>query len=168
MPVGGLAGVETIQLAKTTVNRVTFRPGFRWTEHARPVAGTDLCQARHTGYVVSGRSGIRLADGTEREVADVPPGHDVWVIGDEPYVAVDFNPVDATMSRSGAEATVPPRGHRVLLENDRVRVLELRIKPGEVTGMHSHPPCVRLARRREHRNDRRLGHHRGAEGVIRP
>jgi quercetin dioxygenase-like cupin family protein len=99
-PVGGLARVETVHLGETKANRVTFQPGFRWSEHVRPVAGTDLCQIRHIGYVVSGRSGIRMADGTERELApgdafDVPPGHDAWVIGDEPYVAVDFSAEDA-------------------------------------------------------------------------
>lgn len=103
LPASGLARIETIRLEGTTVNRVTFRPGFRWTEHARPAAGTDLCEVRHTGYVVSGRAGIRLADGTERElvagdVFDIPPGHDAWVIGDEPYVAVDFGPAPPTVA----------------------------------------------------------------------
>ncbi len=95
IPLGGVARVETVRLGAVTANRVTFEPGFRWSEHVRPAAGTDLCEVPHTGYVVSGRSVIRMADGTERELAagdvfDVPPGHDAWVIGDEPYVAVDF------------------------------------------------------------------------------
>jgi quercetin dioxygenase-like cupin family protein len=96
-PVGSVARVEIVHLGEITAHRVTFQPGFRWTEHVKPRAGTDLCQVRHIGYVVSGRSGIRMADGTERELAagdvfDVPPGHDAWVIGDQPYVAVDFSP----------------------------------------------------------------------------
>ena len=94
-PVGSLARVEIIHLGETTAHRATFQPGFRWTEHVKPAVGTDLCEIPHTGYVVSGRIGVRMADGTERELAAgdafaVPPGHDVWVIGDEPYVAVDF------------------------------------------------------------------------------
>jgi hypothetical protein len=96
VPVGGIARVEIVHLGKTTANRVTFQLGFRWTEHVKPVVGTDLCEIPHSGYVVSGRAGIRMADGTEREMAardafDVPPGHDAWVIGDEPYVGVDFS-----------------------------------------------------------------------------
>jgi quercetin dioxygenase-like cupin family protein len=92
---GSKGRIEFLHLGDVTAVRATFQPGFRWTEHARPVVGTDLCQARHVGYVISGRSGIRLADGTERELAagdffDVPPGHDAWVIGDEPYVTVDI------------------------------------------------------------------------------
>ncbi len=93
---GGKGRLEIIHLGTTTAARVTYQPGFHWTEHMRPIAGTDLCQVRHIGYVVSGRSLIKMADGTERELAagdafDVPPGHDAWVIGDEPYVAVDFS-----------------------------------------------------------------------------
>lgn len=95
-PVGSVARVEVVHLGEITANRATMQPGFRWTEHVKPAVGTDLCQIRHTGYVVSGRAGVRMADGTEREVAagdafDVPPGHDMWVIGDEPYVSVDFS-----------------------------------------------------------------------------
>jgi len=99
VPVGDLARVEILHLGGTTANRVAFQPGFRWSQHVKPVVGTDLCEIPHTGYVVSGRLGIRMADGTERELSsgdafDVPPGHDVWVIGDEPYVAVDFSSAD--------------------------------------------------------------------------
>ena len=94
-PVGSVARVEIIRLSGITANRVTFQPGFRWTEHVKPSVGTDLCEIPHTGYVVSGRIGVRMVDGTERELSagdifDMPPGHDIWVIGDEPYVAVDF------------------------------------------------------------------------------
>lgn len=93
---GSMARIETVHLGATTAVRVTFQPGFRWTEHVKPTAGTDLCMVPHTGYVISGRAGIRMADGAEcrlgaGDVFDVPPGHDAWVIGDEPYVAVDFS-----------------------------------------------------------------------------
>jgi quercetin dioxygenase-like cupin family protein len=105
-PVGNVARVEIVHLGDITANRATMQPGFRWTEHVKPAVGTDLCQIRHTGYVVSGRAGVRMADGTEREVAagevfDVPPGHDMWVIGDEPYISVDFSLTD--------ESTTPLR-----------------------------------------------------------
>jgi quercetin dioxygenase-like cupin family protein len=106
-PVGGVARIEIVHIGETTANRVTFRPGFRWSEHVKPTVGTDLCEIPHAGYVVSGRVGVRMADGTERELAAgdafaIPPGHDVWVIGDEPYVAVDFSPT--------ANATTPLKG----------------------------------------------------------
>jgi quercetin dioxygenase-like cupin family protein len=100
LPIGSLARVESVHLNETTAHRATFQPGFRWTEHVKPLVGTDLCEIPHIGYVVSGRIGVRMADGTEREMAagdtfDIPPGHDIWVIGDEPYVAVDFPPAEA-------------------------------------------------------------------------
>jgi quercetin dioxygenase-like cupin family protein len=95
VPMGGKGRVEIVHLGGTTVARATFQPGFRWSEHVKPTAGTDLCQVPHVGYVVSGRAIIRMADGTERELAagdgfDVPAGHNAWVVGDQPYVAVDF------------------------------------------------------------------------------
>jgi len=146
-PLGGVARAEVIHMGALTVQRVTFQPGFRWTEHARPVAGTHLCMIPHTGYVVSGRLGVRLVDGTERELAAgdafaIPAGHDVWVVGAEPYVAVDFSTERTAPVAAATAPTVPPKGHRVLLENDKIRVLDMRIRPGQATGMHSHPPCV--------------------------
>lgn len=98
--IGDMARVEVIGVGDLTAIRATMNPGFHWTEHARPVIGTDLCQGHHIGYVVSGRSRVQLADGTERELAagdvfDIPPGHDMWVIGNEPYVAVEIERANA-------------------------------------------------------------------------
>jgi quercetin dioxygenase-like cupin family protein len=106
LAVGGLARVEIVHLGETTAHLATFQPGFSWTEHVKSVVGTDLCEIPHTGYVVSGRLGVRMIDGTEREMAagdvfDIPPGHDVWVIGDEPYIAVDFSPAEAAIPLTG-------------------------------------------------------------------
>ncbi|HZS01238.1 MAG TPA: hypothetical protein VFE37_21145 [Chloroflexota bacterium] len=145
------ARVEVVHLGGTTAVRSVFQPGFRWSEHIKPSVGTELCEVRHVGYVVAGRICVRLADGTERELVagdafDVPAGHDAWVLGDEPYISIDFSPAQETASRSAdGAAYVPPKDHKVLLENERVRVLDVRIKPGATTGMHSHPPCVAYA-----------------------
>jgi quercetin dioxygenase-like cupin family protein len=93
---GSKGRLDIVQIGPMTGVRAIFQPGFHWAEHVAPLVGTDLCQVRHLGYVVSGRSLVRMADGTERELAagdffDVPPGHDTWVIGDEPYVSIDFS-----------------------------------------------------------------------------
>lgn len=77
------------------VSRMTLQPGWRWSTDVKPVAGTDLCQAPHFQYVVSGRLAVVTADGTQFEVAagDVnwlQPGHDAWVLGDEPVEAIDW------------------------------------------------------------------------------
>lgn len=95
-PTADKGRVEIVRLGEITVGRSTFEPGWRWTEHVRPIAGTDLCQATHTGYVISGRMVVRLADGSETEVGPgdaiaIPAGHDAWVIGEEPCVTVDFS-----------------------------------------------------------------------------
>ena len=63
--------------------------------HVKPIAGTDSCMAEHTGYCVSGRMLVRMDDGEEFEFAPgdyahIPPGHDAWVLGDEPCVVVDW------------------------------------------------------------------------------
>ncbi len=73
----------------------TFEPGWRWSEHVKPIAGTDTCQAPHLLYCISGRMHVAMNDGAEVEVgpgdvASIAPGHDAWVVGDEPCVAVDF------------------------------------------------------------------------------
>ena len=85
-------------LGGVTVGRATFEPGWRWSEHIKPAAGTELCEVTHTGYVVSGRQVVRTADGTEIELQPgdafvIAPGHDAWVVGDEPCVTVDFGAI---------------------------------------------------------------------------
>jgi len=88
-----------MELVKLTgggeVGRVTLQPGWRWTEHVGPVAGTDLCMAPHQQYQVSGRVHVVMSDGTETEagpgeIVSLPPGHDAWVVGDDQVVAIDW------------------------------------------------------------------------------
>jgi quercetin dioxygenase-like cupin family protein len=86
---------DVVQVAGQTIGRGRFEPGWRWSEHVKPIAGTDSCQVSHLGYVLSGRMRVFMDDGTEGEVgpgdvAAIPPGHDAEVIGDEPCVMVDF------------------------------------------------------------------------------
>ncbi len=86
---------KIVKLSSGTVGLATFEPGWRWSEHVKPIAGTDSCQAPHMVYVLSGRMKIVMDDGNEGEVGpgDVgvfPPGHDAWTVGDEPCVMVDF------------------------------------------------------------------------------
>ncbi len=88
--------VDLVTLGELTVGRAAFQPGWHWSRDMGSHAGTDLCQVEHTGYVVSGRSIVRMADGTEVELGPgdafvIPAGHDAWVIGDEAYVTVDFS-----------------------------------------------------------------------------
>lgn len=87
--------MEFVNLGDMSVVRTTFYPGWRWSKDIRPIAGTESCQVPHFGYVVSGHCRVKMDDGTEADLGpgDVvinPPGHDGWVIGDEPYVFIDF------------------------------------------------------------------------------
>ena len=89
------AKVEVVNLGDSTAMRGTFEPGWKWSESVKPVVGTESCQVAHLGYVVSGTLVVRMDDGNELtfsagDVMNVPAGHDAWVSGDEPCVALDF------------------------------------------------------------------------------
>ena len=89
------ARIELVELGELTVGHTVFEPGWRWSEHVRPIAGTKSCQVHHIGYVISGHLRIEMDDGATIEVIggdvfEVPPGHDAWVIGDEPWISVDY------------------------------------------------------------------------------
>jgi quercetin dioxygenase-like cupin family protein len=84
-----------LELAGHSVMYATMEPGWRWSEHVKPAAGTDQCEATHLLYCISGRMKVKHQDGTEAEmgpgdVAVIQPGHDAWVEGDEACVSVDF------------------------------------------------------------------------------
>src|SRR5919108_123244 len=86
--------VEVVRLEGFTIGRFTFEPGWRWSECVKPVVGTESCQVSHVGYAVSGRITVRLNGGRERAINagegyTIPPGHDAWVVGDEPFVGIE-------------------------------------------------------------------------------
>jgi quercetin dioxygenase-like cupin family protein len=88
--------LELVKMGGGVVGRLTLEPGWRWSEHVKPIAGTQSCEAPHFQYHVSGRIRIRMDDGTEFEagpgdVTALPSGHDAWVVGDEPVVVVDWH-----------------------------------------------------------------------------
>ena len=80
---------------RTTAARMTLQPGWRWSECIKPIAGTDSCQVRHVGLVESGTLHIAHDDGTEADAVAgrayvIEPGHDAWVVGEQPFVAFEF------------------------------------------------------------------------------
>ena len=82
-----------VTLGGVTIGRARYEPGWVWSEHVGKPAGEPLCMVEHVGLVVSGRAGVKMADGTEHELSAgdlfaIAPGHDSWVIGDEPYVSL--------------------------------------------------------------------------------
>ena len=89
------AHIELVELGELTIGRAIFEPGWRWSEHVKPIVGTESCQVHHLGYVVSGHLHVEMTDGASMDVMggdafEIPPGHDAWVIGDEPWISVDW------------------------------------------------------------------------------
>ena len=87
--------VELVNLAGGQIGRYTSQPGWKWSECIKPVVGTDRCQVEHVGYCLSGQIHAVHDDGTELDVSAgqvyrIAPGHDAWVVGDEPMVTVEF------------------------------------------------------------------------------
>jgi hypothetical protein len=91
--------VDVVRLEGFTMGRFTFEPGWRWSECIKPVVGTDRCQLSHVGYAVSGRITIQLHDGRAQTIQPgesytIPPGHDAWVEGNEPFVCIEVMSAD--------------------------------------------------------------------------
>src|SRR5262245_45036245 len=107
------AKLAVVHLDEVTVGHAVWQPGWRWSVDLRPVAGTATCQAHHLGYAMSGALEVRTDAGDELvvrggSVYEIPPGHDAWVVGDEPFVTVEW-----TSSRIVGLAPEGP-GDRVL------------------------------------------------------
>ena len=91
----GKGKLQVINTDSGVVGRATFQPGWQWSKHVKPIAGTESCQAAHTCYFVSGRMKVVMDDGEEMEYgagdfASMAPGHDAWIVGDEPCVVIDW------------------------------------------------------------------------------
>jgi quercetin dioxygenase-like cupin family protein len=91
----GSGHLELVNLDGGAVGRATFQPGWRWSDHVKPIAKTESCQAAHTCYFVSGRMTVVMDDGEEMhygpgDFAVMAPGHDAWIDGDAPCVVVDW------------------------------------------------------------------------------
>lgn len=86
---------ELVHLGNTTIGRATYEPGWKWSEHVGKALGQKLCHVEHVVMIVSGCATAAMADGKVIEmragdVAYIPPGHDSWVVGNEPYVSLHF------------------------------------------------------------------------------
>lgn len=84
---------DVVKIGGMALGKASYEPGWKWSEHYSPIAGTESCLVEHVGLVLFGRIMIAMDDGTEFEAGAgdlfyVPPGHDSWVIGDEPYVSL--------------------------------------------------------------------------------
>ena len=86
---------ELVHVGGMTIGRATYEPGWKWSQHVGAATGTKSCMVEHVGMVVSGRATAAMDDGRviEMKAGDIfhiAPGHDSWVVGNEPYVSLHF------------------------------------------------------------------------------
>ena len=108
----GRVRLDVGQAGAARVKRMIYPPGFRWSKDMRPVTGTKLCMHAHAGFLAKGRIHIEYADGCVVEhkapqVIAIEPGHDGWVVGNEPVVMIEFDFEGDTVKKLGM-----PRSHR--------------------------------------------------------
>ena len=87
--------VEVVSLGDKQIQKVTAEPGWKWSEHVKPVLKTESCEKHHLIYMISGRLASRMNDGKEEEfgaeeIGEIPPGHDGWTVGDIPAVWLEI------------------------------------------------------------------------------
>lgn len=102
------AKLEMVSIAGAKVARFALQKGWKWSKDIKPIVKTEWCEAPHFQYQISGRLHVKMNDGTEFEtgpgdVSSVPPGHDAWVVGDEPCVGIEWTAagIAGEMSKQG-------------------------------------------------------------------
>src|SRR5437868_3251104 len=109
--IGGVQ-IDAVRAGASRVKRVIYQPGFRWSTDMKAIVGTPLCMHAHVGFLVRGQIHIEYADGCKLEFAApqavvIEPGHDGWVVGDEPAVLIEVDFEGETARRFGM-----PESHR--------------------------------------------------------
>jgi hypothetical protein len=103
--IGGLT-MDIARAGSARVKRVVYPPGFRWSTHMKPVVGTAMCMHAHVGFLARGSVTVRYADGTLDEFTApqaiaIDPGHEGWVVGDEPAVLIEVDFERETVEKFG-------------------------------------------------------------------
>jgi len=102
----GHVRLEVVRAGDARVKRMIYPPGFRWSVDMKPIVKTDRCMHAHVGFLVQGEIHIEYADGCVVEfkapqVLQIDPGHDGWVVGDQPVVVIEFDFEGDTIERLG-------------------------------------------------------------------
>lgn len=127
--------MELVKIGGGVVGRLTLESGWQWSQHVKPMAKTQWCEASHLQYQVSGRLHVVMADGTEFEtgpgqVVTLPSGHDGWVVGEEAVVVIDWagarhyarqhkNPVDSSPRRKARRSGAKSRSRSIVRRKKR-------------------------------------------------
>jgi len=98
--------LDIVAIGSGRVKRAIYPAGFRWSRDMKAVVGTELCMHAHVGFLVKGRIHMQYADGcvvefTAPQAVAIDPGHDGWVVGDEPAVLIEFDFLGETAQRFG-------------------------------------------------------------------
>jgi hypothetical protein len=106
--IGGVR-IDVVRTGASRVKRMIYPPGFRWSTHMKSIVGTQVCMHSHVGFLASGQFHIEYSDGCTLEfaapqVVRIEPGHDGWVVGDQPVVLIEFDFEGETTSRLGMPA----------------------------------------------------------------
>ena len=102
--------IDLFQAGDARVKRLVYQPGGKWSEHVKPHIGTDTCEHAHVGFLARGRLAGEYPDGctfdfTAPTGVHIDPGHDSWVLGDEPAVLIEFDFGPDTVDRLGIPAS---------------------------------------------------------------
>ena len=103
--VGGVH-VDVVPTGNARVKRIVYPVGFRWSKNLKDIVGTPLCMHAHVGFLASGQINIQYADGAMEafvapQAVAIAPGHDGWVVGDEPAILIEFDFEGETVERMG-------------------------------------------------------------------
>ncbi len=107
-----LGRLELYRIGGLELGRAVYEPGWRWSEHVRPTAGTELCEVSHVGLVLAGTAGVIMRDGQQYALRPgdffaIPAGHDSWVIGDKQYVSLHLAGADTYGTAAVAPSATP-------------------------------------------------------------
>jgi class 3 adenylate cyclase len=147
-----------VEVGPLAIGRATLEPGWRWSEDVRPVVGSEWCELHHLQVLLAGRLGVRMADDGESQefgpgdVFDIPPGHDAWVVGDEP---VDLLDVSGNVAKFGLPASDSRRVVTMLM-SDIVDSTPTAVRLGDAAWRQTLADHNRIVRSV-------LGRHRGEE-----
>jgi quercetin dioxygenase-like cupin family protein len=115
---------ELVHIGGMTIGRATYQPGWKWSAHVGPLVETSSCEIPHVGLVLAGRATAAMDDGrvVEMKAGDlfyIAPGHDSWVVGDEPYVSIHvLGAGDYAHGKPKHEtAWVHPKGRRIFSQS---------------------------------------------------
>jgi class 3 adenylate cyclase len=121
------------EIGDGVVGYAIFEPGWRWSTHIKPLAGTEYCDFHHMGFSISGRVRVQHRDGAEMEIGpqeffEIAPYHDAWVVGDEPWTSVDWG---SEVAFGREEGTTPSRQLATLLFTDIVESTAIARRVGD-------------------------------------